>query len=94
MNGVTRFSQGSLRVLGAGRATRYLAALPLSRAQVDAYFSLHWQSRPVARFDESLLGPEPGLSLVQAQRLTRIQAPVPKLDAQILASFMVDLSWG
>ena len=31
--------QGSLRLLGAGRATRYLAALPLSRAQVDAYFT-------------------------------------------------------
>ena len=87
-------SQGSLRVLGAGRATRYLAASPLSRAQVDAYFSLHWQSRPVARFDESLLGPEPGLSLEQAQRLTSIQALVPRLDAQFLASFVVDLSWG
>lgn len=85
---------GSLRVLGAGRATRYLAASPLSRAQVDAYFSQHWQSRPVARFEESLLGPEPGLSLEQAQRLTAIQALVPKLDAPFLASFVVDLSWG
>lgn len=86
--------QGSLRVLGAGRATRYLAASPLSRAQVDAYFSQPWQSRPVARFEEALLGPEPGLSLEQAQRLTAIQALVPKLDAQFLASFVVDLSWG
>lgn len=86
--------QGGLRVLGAGRATRYLSGAPLSRAQVDEYFSLHWQSRPVARFDESLLGPEPGLSLAQAQRLTRIQALVPELDAQFLASFVVDLSWG
>lgn len=86
--------QGSLRVLGAGRATRYLAASPLSRTQVDAYFSLHWQSRPVARFEEALLGPEPGLSLEQAQRLTAIQALVPRLDAQFLASFVVDLSWG
>lgn len=86
--------QGSLRVLGVGRATRYLAASPLSRAQVDAYFSQHWQSRPVARFEEALLGPEPGLSLEQAQRLTAIQALVPRLDAQFLASFVVDLSWG
>ena len=87
-------AEGSLRVLGAGRATRYLVASPLSRAQVDAYFSLHWQSRPVARFDETLLGPEPGLPLEQAQRLTHIQGLVPQMDAKFLASFVVDLSWG
>jgi len=33
-------------------------------------------------------------SVEQAQRLTAIQALVPRLDAQFLASFVVDLSWG
>lgn len=86
--------QGAIRAVGAGKATRYVQAAVWTREQVDAFFSQPWQTRPVARFDEALLGVEPGLQPIKAQRLVQIQALVPAIDAAFLAAFVVDFSWG
>ena len=86
--------QGVVRAVGAGKATRYVRAVLWTREQVDAFFSQPWQARPVARFDEALLGAEPGLPMDKAQRLAQIQALVPAIDAAFLAAFVVDFSWG
>jgi hypothetical protein len=87
-------AQGRIRAQGQGRATRYVQATLWSREQIDAFFAQPWQSRPVARFDEALLGTEPGLPLDKAQRLAHIQRLVPAIDAAFFSAFVVDFSWG
>ena len=52
---------GIIKAVGAGRATRYVCASPLTGADIDAYFSRPWQQRPVAQFNEDLLAAQPGL---------------------------------
>ena len=87
--------QGRIRAVGTGRATRYVLAARWTREEVDAFFSQPWQVRPVARFDEGLLGTEPGLLPdAKAQRLVQLQALVPAIDAAFLSAFVVDFSWG
>lgn len=87
-------SQGVIRPVGAGRMTRYVADTPLTRADVDAYFSMPWQQRPVAPFREALLSPGPGMPLDKAQRCVRIQALAQTVDKRFLTTFLIDFSWG
>ena len=84
---------GVVRAEGAGRGTRYVSASPLTRIDIDRYFATAWQQRPVARFREELLAAEPGMALERAQRCTQIQALALPMDARLLASFVIDLSW-
>lgn len=86
--------QGRLRIVGAGRATRYVSSSPLSRADIDAYFALPWQQRPVAPFDENLLNATPNIDPDKARRCTQIQAIAQPVDQRFLAHFVIDLSWG
>ena len=87
-------SSGVVRAEGAGRGTRYVSTSPLTRADIDRYFAAPWQQRPIARFREVLLDAEPGLAMERAERCTRIQALALPMDARLLASFVIDLSWG
>lgn len=87
-------ADGSIKALGSGRATRYVSTTPLSRADIDAYFSQPWQQRPVARFDAALLEATPALDADKAQRCQQIQAVAQPLDKRLLASFLIDWSWG
>lgn len=85
---------GSIKPLGGGRATRYVSTTPLSRADIDAYFGQPWQQRPVARFDVALLEATPAMDADKAQRCLQIQAVAQPLDKRLLASFLIDWSWG
>lgn len=91
---VALVSQGVVRPVGTGRARRYVAATPLNRADIDAYFAMPWQQRPVARFDEALLSPEPGMPLDKAQRCAQMQALAQAVDKRFLTTFLIDFSWG
>ena len=86
--------QGRVYLRGAGRATRYVSSSPLSRADIDAYFALPWQQRPVAPFDETLLNATPSIDCDQARRCAQIQAIAQPVDKRFLAHFLIDLSWG
>ena len=85
---------GTLKTMGAGRATRYVGSSPFTRADIDAYFSIPWQQRPVAPFDETLLEPWPNIDADRAQRCARIQAIALPIDRRFLTNFLIDLSWG
>ncbi len=85
--------EGQLRALGAGRATRYVLAAPLSRADIDAYFAVPANSRTVAPFRPELLAASPGLDPGRAARLRQIQALAPALDRKFLSEFLVDFTW-
>ena len=85
---------GTLKTLGAGRATRYVGSSPFTRSDIDAYFSIPWQQRPVAPFDETLLEPWPNIDVDRAQRCARIQAIALPIDRRFLSHFLIDLSWG
>ena len=87
-------AQGVIKAVGAGRATRYVSTSPLTRADIDAYFATPWQQRPVARFDEALLGPQPGIDPAKAARCAQIQAIASPIDRRFLATFLIDFSWG
>ncbi|MCA0212292.1 MAG: Fic family protein [Proteobacteria bacterium] len=87
-------AQGALKPLGAGRATRYAATGPLSRADIDAYFDAPPLMRPVARFREELLGPLPNIDADKALRCSQIQALASPIDKRFLANFVIDFSWG
>jgi len=84
---------GLVKVLGRGRAVRYLAVAAYSPEEVRRYFDTDWQARPSVGFQESLLLPEPGLEPDQALRLTRLQALARTLDKRFLSDFLIDFSW-
>ena len=84
---------GELKVLNAGKATRYRSARPYSVASVRDYLAVDYRARPVALFQESLLAPMPEMDTDQAERLCRIQALARPLDRRFLADFLIDLSW-
>jgi len=86
--------QGAIKSLGAGRATRYVSTSPFTRADIDAYFDIPAQQRPVAPFNEALLTAIPAFDLDKAQRCTQIQAIANAIDRQFLATFLNDFSWG
>ena len=85
---------GTLRAVGAGRAIRYVSCSPFIRADIDAYFSIPWQQRPSAPFNDALLEAIPNIDLEKALRCTQIQAIALPVDRRFLASFLIDLSWG
>ena len=85
---------GVVKATGAGRATRYICASPFTRADIDAYFDMPWQQRPVARFKEDLLAAQPNIDPDKARRCTQIQRIANPIDRRYVAAFLVDFSWG
>ncbi|MBI5275862.1 MAG: Fic family protein [Burkholderiales bacterium] len=86
--------EGVARPTGGGRATRYVSASPLARADIDAYFGIPWQQRPVAVFKEELLATQPNIDAQKARRCEAIQAIATPVDKRFLTNFLVDFSWG
>ncbi len=86
--------QGDVKAMGQGRLTRYVTTSPLTRSNVEAYFNQPWQTRPVARFEPTLLGATPAMSAEQAARCAHIQALASPVDKRFLAHFLIDFSWG
>lgn len=84
---------GELKVLNAGKATRYRSARPYSISSVREYLAVDFRARPVAVFQEALLAPIPEIDADQAARLGKIQALARPLDRRFLADFLIDLSW-
>lgn len=87
-------ASGAIAARGTGRNRRYISSTPFTRADIDAYFSIPWQQRPSAPFNEALLDNAPTLDADRAQRCTLIQAIAQPIDKRFLASFLIDLSWG
>ncbi|WP_372824754.1 Fic family protein [Polaromonas sp.] len=85
---------GAIKAAGAGRATRYVSTSPFTRADIDAYFNMPWQQRPVAHFKEDLLAVLPNIDIDKAQRCAQIQAIANPIDKRYLSIFLVDFSWG
>lgn len=86
--------QGVIKRVGAGPAIRYVSTSPFTRADIDAYFNIPAQQRPVAPFNEALLSEAPAFDLDKAQRCTQIQAIAHTIDKRFLATFLIDFSWG
>jgi Fic family protein len=86
--------EGVAKQVGGGRATRYVSASPLTRADIDAYFLTAWQQRPVAVFKEELLAAQPNIDPEKALRCENIQAIATPVDKRFLTNFLVDFSWG
>ena len=81
-------SAGYLVQTGKGPATRYCSADP--HAAIRAYFERPHTERPIARYREELLKPEPGLqdsSLIQLEALPNYQ-----LDRREMGKFLIDFS--
>ena len=87
-------TSGVIKARGAGRATRYVLASPFTRQDVDAYFSIPWQQRPSAPFNEAWLEAAPAIDPEKALRCTQIQAISQVIDRRFLGRFLIDLSWG
>ena len=87
-------ADGTIAAKGAGRNTRYVSATPLTRLDIDAYFNIPWQQRPVAVFNGALLSPDPHMDAGKAVRCTQIQALAQPIDKRFLARFLIDFSWG
>lgn len=87
-------ASGVISPRGMGRNTRYVSSTPLTRPDIDAYFSIPWQQRPSAPFDQALLSADPQMDAGKALRCTQIQALAQPIDKRFLASFLIDLSWG
>lgn len=85
---------GVVRLVGAGRMTRYVSASPFSLEQIRSYLAAEWQSRPPVPFREDLLSATPALDEDKALRLSSLCARAQALDRRFLASFLIDLSWG
>ncbi len=87
-------ASGAIAARGTGRNTRYISSTPFTRADIDAYFSIPWQQRPSAPFNEVLLDNAPTLDADHARRCMVIQAIAHAIDKRFLASFLIDWSWG
>lgn len=87
-------ANAAIAARGTGRNTRYVSSTPFTRADIDAYFSIPWQQRPSAPFNEALLASTPNMDADRAQRCTLIQAIAQPMDKRFLASFLIDWSWG
>jgi Fic family protein len=86
-------SNGQIRPVGQGRATRYMVATAYSISDIRRYFATDWQARVPARYREELLKPDPGLEADKAMRLAQLQGLSRPLDRKFLADFLIDLSW-
>lgn len=84
---------GVIKPLGAGRAVRYVSTAPMTRAEIDAYFQIPANGRPVARFKDSLLEAQPNIDPQRAERLVRIQSLAQAMDRRFLSEFLVDFAW-
>ena len=79
---------GKIARIGRGPATRYALTDPL--AALRAYFEKPHTERRIARFDEALLQPEPGLS---ESAMTAIGAiPICSIDKRTFGKFLIDFS--
>ena len=87
-------ASGAVKTTGNGRTTRYVCSTPFTRQDIDAYFSIPWQQRPSAPFNEMLLDATPTLDTDRAERCTQIQAIAQPIDKRFLARFLIDWSWG
>lgn len=85
--------EGAVKVLGRGRAVRYVAAAAYGIDDVRRYFETDWQARPTVGFQEPLLQADPALDPDLADRLARLQARARTLDRKFLADFLIDFSW-
>jgi Fic family protein len=85
---------GVARTIGAGRATRYASASPLTRTDIDAWFTTPAQGRPIAVFKEELLATQPNMGAERAQRCAAIQAIATPVDQPFLTRFLMDFAWG
>lgn len=85
---------GTIKSMGAGRSTRYVSTSPFTRADIDAYFALPANTRPVAPFQAELLEPTTNIDPDRAARCLHIQALAFPMDRKYLAEFLVDFSWG
>src|SRR5262245_26009725 len=86
-------ASGVIKALGAGRATRYVTTTPFTRADIDGYFAVPVNTRPLAPFREELLAPEPNIDPDRAARCARIQALAQPMDAKYLSTFLETFSW-
>ena len=84
---------GELKVLNAGKATRYRSARPYSVASVRDYLAVDYRARPVALFRSRCSRRCRRWIPIRAERLCRIQALARPLDRRFLADFLIDLSW-
>lgn len=81
--------QGQITRTGKGPATRYQSANP--QAAVRAYFEQPHTERPLARYQEALLNPEPGLQDVTVMQLEAMLPNYP-LDRREMGKFLIDFS--
>ena len=87
-------TDGTIKSMGAGRSTRYVSTSPFTRSDIDAYFALPANTRPVAPFQVELLESTPNIDPDRAARCLHIQALAFPADRKYLAEFLVDFSWG
>lgn len=86
--------EGTVKVSGSGRSTRYLSGSPFTISEINQYFARDWRERPAAPFKESLLARHPGLDAAKAARLQRLQGLAGATDRKFLSNFLIDFSWG
>ena len=81
-------NQGVLLARGGGPARRYFSSNPL--ADLKAYFNTPHTERPLARYQESLLNADPGLSESSMAALGGI--PAYSLSKRELSKFLIDFA--
>ncbi len=81
-------SSGALLQTGKGPATRYRSADP--HAAIRAWFERPHTERPLARYREDLIQPEPGLSDAILLELGNI--PEYRLEKREMGKFLIDFS--
>jgi hypothetical protein len=84
---------GEIKIVGRGRAIRYVALAAYSLDEVRRYFEADWQSRPAVGYQEQLLAPAPGLAPEVEARLIKMQRRAQPLDRKFLSDFLIDFSW-
>lgn len=85
---VAAVKSGKVVRIGRGPATKYALADPL--AALRAYFEKPHTERPIARFREALLDPDPGLSQESLHILGNI--PLCEIDKRTFGKFLIDFS--
>lgn len=70
-------ARGEIKVMGRGRAVRYMAVATYSIEEVRRYFETDWQTRPVISFQEIFLQPMPNIDRDIADRLLNLNGLRP-----------------
>lgn len=86
--------QACIKPVGAGRALRYLSTSPFTIADIAQYLAKDWQTRPLAPFNEAMLGKLPNIDPDKARRLQALTGLASVLDKKFLSNFLIDFSWG